>query len=80
MILIVGLQVIDFYHIAFLFIFNGFLIFKKTKELMTKILVFISAFFVLAKYTVTLIDQKPEDKNMMQMIGFLSPEYENSDK
>ena len=77
-ILLVGLQVIDLYHIAFLFLFNGFLVFPKKKEIMTKLLVFISAFFVLAKYFFTLVDQKTVDKNFLQMIGLWSPNFEAS--
>ena len=67
-ILLSGLEKVDVYHIIFLFLFINFLVFQNRKELLTRILIFSSSFFILGKYFFSLFSSE-ESKDFLEIIG-----------
>jgi len=61
LILFLGLDKVDLYHIIFMFLFVGFLVFPKHKVVLTELLVYYSALFILARYFLKLLDPSSYD-------------------
>ena len=76
LILFLGLDKVDLYHIIFMFLFVGFLVFPKHKVVLTELLIYYSALFILARYFLNLLDEKLYDKELMSIIGIYSNEQD----
>lgn len=72
LILFLGLNKVDLYHIMFMFLFVGFLVFPKHQVILTQVLIYYSALFILARYFLNLLDSSLYDKELMSIIGIYS--------